>query len=173
MKDKIQIVVAVMILLCGVAAFYVLSDKPMIMRIGAMMGIAVVAGLVGWFSAPGREFAQFGREAVDEAKKVVWPTRKEAMQSTGIIFIFVFIMAIFLFPTLKEVISNPALQAGGDHPEVVFPLLADVMDKMVPALAVSMVFFVPFTWFIILLLAIAFKRFRARQLENQPLTQAK
>jgi len=97
MKDKIQIVVAVMILLSGVAAFYVLSDRPMIARIGAMFGIFIAAGLVGWFSAPGREFAQFSKEAVDEAKKVVWPTRKEAMQSTGIIFVFVFIMAIFLW----------------------------------------------------------------------------
>ena len=43
MKDKIQIVVAVLILLGGVAAFYLLADKPMIVRIGAMLGIFVVA----------------------------------------------------------------------------------------------------------------------------------
>ncbi|MEI6738063.1 MAG: preprotein translocase subunit SecE [Pseudomonadota bacterium] len=97
MKDKIQIVVAVLILLGGVAAFYLLADKPMIARVGAMLGIFVVAGVVGWFSAPGREFAVFGKEAIEEAKKVVWPTRKEAMQSTGIIFLFVFIMAVFLW----------------------------------------------------------------------------
>ena len=97
MKDKIQIVVAVLMLFAGVAAFYVLSDKPMVVRLGAMMGIVVLAGVVGWFSAPGREFAEFGKESVEEAKKVVWPTRKEAMQSTGVIFVFVFIMAIFLW----------------------------------------------------------------------------
>jgi preprotein translocase subunit SecE len=97
MKDKIQIALAVLILIGGVAAFYVLADKPMIVRLGAMMGIMVLAGVVGWFSEPGREFAQFGKESVEEAKKVVWPTRKEAMQSTGIIFVFVFIMAIFLW----------------------------------------------------------------------------
>ena len=97
MKDKIQIVVAVLMLFAGVAAFYVLSDKPMIVRLGAMMGIVVLAGVMGWFSAPGREFAQFGKESVEEAKKVVWPTRKEALQSTGVIFVFVFIMAIFLW----------------------------------------------------------------------------
>lgn len=97
MKDKIQIVVAVLILLGGVAAFYVLGDKPMIARIGAMLGLFVLAGIVGWFSAPGREFAVFGKESIDEAKKVVWPTRKETMQSTGIIFVFVFIMALFLW----------------------------------------------------------------------------
>ncbi|MCA3034150.1 MAG: preprotein translocase subunit SecE, partial [Rhodocyclaceae bacterium] len=55
MKDKIQIVVAVLMLFAGVAAFYVLSDKPMIIRLGAMMGLVVLAGVVGWFSAPGRE----------------------------------------------------------------------------------------------------------------------
>ena len=97
MKDKIQIVVAVLILLGGVAAFYLLADKPMIVRIGAMLGIFIVAGVVGWLSAPGREFATFAKEAVEETKKVVWPTRKEAMQSTGIIFVFVFIMAVFLW----------------------------------------------------------------------------
>jgi preprotein translocase subunit SecE len=97
MKDKIQIVVAVLILIGGLAAFYVLSDKPMIARVGALLGGFVLAGIVGWFSAPGREFAVYAKESVDEAKKVVWPTRKETMQSTGIIFVFVFIMALFLW----------------------------------------------------------------------------
>lgn len=97
MKDKIQIVVAVLILIGGLAAFYVLADKPMIARVGAMLGLFVVAGLVGYFSAPGKEFGLYAKESVDEAKKVVWPTRKETMQSTGIIFVFVLVMAIFLW----------------------------------------------------------------------------
>jgi preprotein translocase subunit SecE len=97
MKDKIQIVVAVLILIGGLAAFYLLNDKPMIARIGAMFGLFFVAGVVGWFSAPGREFAEFTRESIEEAKKVVWPTRKETLQSTGVIFVFVFIMALFLW----------------------------------------------------------------------------
>jgi preprotein translocase subunit SecE len=97
MKDKIQIVVAVLILIGGLAAFYLLAEKPMIARVGAMLGLFVVAGLVGWFSAPGREFATYAGESVDEAKKVVWPSRKETLQSTGVIFVFVFVMAIFLW----------------------------------------------------------------------------
>ncbi len=97
MKDKIQIVVAVLILIAGLAAFYALADKPMIARVGALLGCFVLAGVVGWFSAPGREFAVYAGESVDEAKKVVWPTRKETMQSTGVIFAFVFVMALFLW----------------------------------------------------------------------------
>jgi preprotein translocase subunit SecE len=97
MKDKIQISAAIAIVIGGLAAFYLLADKPMIARVGAMLGLFVVAGLVGWFSAPGREFAIYAKESVDEAKKVVWPSRKETMQSTGVIFLFVFVMAIFLW----------------------------------------------------------------------------
>ena len=97
MKDKIQIVVAVLIMIGGLVAFYMLTDKPMIARVGAMLGLFVVAALVGYFSAPGREFGKYAMESVEEAKKVVWPTRKETMQSTGVIFVFVFVMAIFLW----------------------------------------------------------------------------
>ena len=32
-----------------------------------------------------------------ETKKVVWPTRKETLQTTGIVFVFVVIMALFLW----------------------------------------------------------------------------
>jgi preprotein translocase subunit SecE len=38
---------------------------------------------------------------VKEVKKVVWPTRKEAMQMTGYVFAFVFVMAFFLWLTDK------------------------------------------------------------------------
>jgi len=33
----------------------------------------------------------------EEAKRVVWPTRKEALQTTGVVFAFVFVMAVFLW----------------------------------------------------------------------------
>ncbi len=97
MKDKIQITVAALLAIAGLAAFYLLSDKPMIARVGAMFGGFIIAGVVGWFTEPGREFVQYTKESIDEAKKVVWPTRKETMQSTGMIFVFVFVMAMFLW----------------------------------------------------------------------------
>lgn len=97
MKDKIQLGFAVLLVMAGLYVFSYLSDRAMIARVGAMLGLFVVAGLVGWFSAPGREFAVYAKESIDEAKKVVWPTRKETMQSTGIIFAFVLVMAIFLW----------------------------------------------------------------------------
>ena len=40
---------------------------------------------------------QYAKESIEETKKVVWPTRKETLQSTGVIFAFVFVMAMFLW----------------------------------------------------------------------------
>jgi preprotein translocase subunit SecE len=54
-----------------------------------------------WTSTTGRDFLGFAKESVRETKKVVWPTRKEATQITGIVFAFVMIMAIFLWGTDK------------------------------------------------------------------------
>ena len=97
MKDKIQVGIAIAAFIAGLVLFYWLSDKPMIARVGAMFGCFIAAGVIGWFTLPGREFVQFSGEAIEETKKVVWPTRKEAMQTTGIVFVFVFIMAVFLW----------------------------------------------------------------------------
>jgi preprotein translocase SecE subunit len=41
--------------------------------------------------------APFGRDSVREVKKVVWPARNEALQMTGYVFAFVFVMALFMW----------------------------------------------------------------------------
>jgi preprotein translocase subunit SecE len=61
----------------------------------------VVAVLLLWTSATGRDFLGFAKESVRETKKVVWPTRKEATQITMVVFGFVLVMAIFLWGTDK------------------------------------------------------------------------
>ena len=84
-------------IVAGLAGFYLLGDKPLVVRILIVLGGVLAAGVTAWLTPSGRQFAGFSKEAVDEAKKVVWPTRKEAMQTTGIVFIFVVLMALFIF----------------------------------------------------------------------------
>ena len=50
-----------------------------------------------WFTEAGKTFLAFARESWEEAKRVVWPTRKETLQTTGVVFAFVFVMALFLW----------------------------------------------------------------------------
>ena len=64
---------------------------------GLLVGAFALAAGVMWFTTAGRDFVVFFRESWDEAKRVVWPSRKETLQTTGIVFAFVFVMAMMLW----------------------------------------------------------------------------
>ncbi len=61
--------------------------------------IAVIAAGLGvtLFTNKGRQLLNFGREAYIELRKVVWPTRQEAMQTTLIVFVAVCVVSLFLY----------------------------------------------------------------------------
>jgi len=101
MLDKVKLVVAVVLVGVGIWGYYFLAESPIVLRILAVAAGIAAGAAVAWFSAPGREFAVFAGEAVAETKKVVWPTRKETMQTTGAVFAFVVVMAVFLWITDK------------------------------------------------------------------------
>ena len=100
-SDKVKVALAICAVVAGVVGFYFLSDKPTIVRAAALVAGLLVAIAVAWTSQPGRDFLGFSKESIREAKKVVWPTRKEAMQITAVVFGFVVVMAIFLWGTDK------------------------------------------------------------------------
>jgi preprotein translocase subunit SecE len=97
MADRIKITAAVLLAVAGLAGFYYLGERAMILRVAAVLvGLAAAAGVFA-LSQPGREFYEYSQESIAETKKVVWPTRKETLQTTGIVFLFVVIMALFLW----------------------------------------------------------------------------
>ncbi|MRW88130.1 preprotein translocase subunit SecE [Pseudoduganella sp. FT26W] len=100
-NDKIKVALAIVVAIVGVIGFYYLSDKPALVRAGALVAGLAFAVLILWTSSTGRDFLNFAKEAVRETKKVVWPTRREATQITGIVFAFVLVMAVFLWGTDK------------------------------------------------------------------------
>ena len=97
MAERIKIAVAALIAVGGMWAYYALGQQPLIARLGALLGAAAVAIGVMAFTQAGRDFVVFSRESWEEAKRVVWPTRKETLQTTGVVFVFVFVMALFLW----------------------------------------------------------------------------
>lgn len=97
MSDNIKLVIATLLAISGVAGFYWLADSPTVLRVlSVLAGLAAAAGVV-YFTAPGRQFVAFAVEAREEARKVVWPTRKETLQVTGVVILFVIVMALFLW----------------------------------------------------------------------------
>ena len=100
-SDKLKVVLAVCALVAGIVGFYFLSDKATYIRASALVVGLVVAVVLAWTSTSGRDFINFARESIRETKKVVWPTRREALQITAIVFGFVLVMALFLWGTDK------------------------------------------------------------------------
>jgi len=99
--DKVKLALAALLLVGGVTAYYLLAKQGTLVQWAGLL--VLVAGAVGVFfsSEQGRQLIAFGRESFREVKKVVWPTRKEAVQMTLYVFAFVTIMAIFLWLTDK------------------------------------------------------------------------
>ena len=99
--DKAKLAIAAILVIGAVVAYYLLGKQgPVAQWAGLLvcLGAAVVMFMV---SETGRQFTAFGRDSVREVKKVVWPTRKEAVQMTAYVFAFVVIMALFLWLTDK------------------------------------------------------------------------
>ena len=99
--DRLKIALAFACIALGVFGYYWFSQTAMVLRILMVLAGLVAAAGVAWLSAPGKEFFAFAQEAWAEAGRVAWPTRKETMQTTAIVFAFVVVMAIFLWGTDK------------------------------------------------------------------------
>ena len=82
-------------------AFYALGKQPQWLRVVALIALLAAAVATFFTSEPGKQLIAYGRDSVREVKKVVWPTRKEALQMTGYVFAFVIVMALFLWLTDK------------------------------------------------------------------------
>ncbi|MCG5262254.1 preprotein translocase subunit SecE [Cupriavidus gilardii] len=93
--------VAVLLVVAGVIGFYALAQQPAYVRGAALFAGIALGVIVALVSAPGKEFVGFAKESYREVRKVVWPTRKEAGQMTGLVFVFVVIMALFLWSADK------------------------------------------------------------------------
>jgi len=97
MADKIKIVVALLLVAAGVVGFYYLQESWLFFRALSVLGGLILAALVMWTTTSGKRFFSFGKESVAEARRVVWPTRKETVQTTGVVIMFALTMAVFLW----------------------------------------------------------------------------
>jgi preprotein translocase subunit SecE len=77
--DKAKLAAAFLLVIGAIAAFYLLGKQGQVIQWGALIACLVVAVVVFMISEPGKQFVAFGRDSWREVKKVVWPTRKEAI----------------------------------------------------------------------------------------------
>ena len=102
MIDKVKLAIAVLVLVLGIYGYYELSaligqEVSILLRFGLLLVSIIVALGIAATSAQGAAFIEFSKGSRTELRKMVWPTRQEATQTTMVVLVMVVIIAIFLW----------------------------------------------------------------------------
>jgi preprotein translocase subunit SecE len=97
-SDKAKLTAAIILVCGGVAAYYALgSAHSSWMRWLAVVVGAALAVLVLVPSKYGRDLRQFWTDSRVELRKIVWPTRRETLITTGVVFFFTAVAGVFFW----------------------------------------------------------------------------
>ena len=97
MADRIKLIVAVLLVAGGIVGFYYFSEESTLYRVIGLLAIFGAAIAVTMMTAVGKNSWRFIQEARTEVRKVVWPTRKEASQTTLLIMASVIVVGLALW----------------------------------------------------------------------------
>lgn len=97
MTDKLKIAAAILILVAGIAAYYLLGNASILLRTGIVLLAAAGSVAVALTSDAGKRALEFAQTARQEVRKVVWPTRRETMQGTLVVMAMVLLLGLYLW----------------------------------------------------------------------------
>ena len=98
MFDKIKLLIAVAMIAAGIAGFYYYSGEyALLYRVLALLLVIGLSFVVALQTEVGMNAWNFGRSAAMEMRKVVWPTRRETMQTTLIVILMVSLIGVVLW----------------------------------------------------------------------------
>jgi len=95
--DAVKFAASAVLTALGVMAFYYLADSGRLLRLLALLAPLGAAVAIALLTGPGQELISFARDTQIEVKKVVWPSRQETIQTTGVIIAIVVVTALFLW----------------------------------------------------------------------------
>lgn len=96
MINNIKAVVSLLLIVAGIAAFYLLKDQVLVLRILAVLAGVGAAVALMMTSPMGKQAFAFVQDSINEAKRVVWPSKDDTIKATLAVFVMVVAMAIFL-----------------------------------------------------------------------------
>lgn len=91
-------IIAVLFAGAGLVGFYYLEEQySQLIRVITLLAGVGFAIFVASRTEKGRAILQFARESQLEVRKVVWPTRQETVQMTGLVILMVVVLAIVIW----------------------------------------------------------------------------
>jgi len=95
--DTLKLLVAGGLLLSGIVGYYYYADVSVLLRALGVLFALALSIVVALQSAQGQALWKFAQGSRVELRKVVWPTREEAVQTTVAVLVFALIMGVFFW----------------------------------------------------------------------------
>lgn len=95
--NKIKWLIVLVLLAAATVGFQYFADLHIGVRVGGLVGLVAIALGIACTTVQGRSVLEFMNSAKAEARKVVWPTRQETVQSTIAVVVMVLVASIFLW----------------------------------------------------------------------------
>ncbi|OGT30599.1 MAG: preprotein translocase subunit SecE [Gammaproteobacteria bacterium RIFCSPHIGHO2_12_FULL_35_23] len=95
--DKLKWLLVLLLLIGGLVANYYYTQIPAALKVAGWIVLVCVVLLIAVRTTIGSSFWNFTKDARDEVRRVVWPTRQETVQTTAIVFLMVIILALILW----------------------------------------------------------------------------
>jgi len=95
--DIVKWGIVFLLLAASIGGNYIYGEESVLIRAVAIVAAVAIAGLIAMQTEKGRTAVTFAKEARTETRKVVWPTRQEAVQTTGIVLVVTLLMSFLLW----------------------------------------------------------------------------
>ena len=95
--DTAKLLVAVVLVVIAVAAFYYFEDVSQLVRVIGLLVALGVGIAIAATTELGGNLIGFMQDSRAELRKVVWPSRQETLQVSLAVILMVIIMSIFLW----------------------------------------------------------------------------
>lgn len=95
--DTIKWLLVVIFVAIAAGGNYLYADQPVLYRVLAIVFVLILAIATGLQTEKGRNFAVLIKEARVEIRKVIWPTKQETIQTTGVVGLVIAVTVLFLF----------------------------------------------------------------------------
>ena len=86
-----------LLLVAAVGGNYYYGEESVLIRAVGVVVVVGLAGILAMSTVKGRNAVSFAKESRTEVRKVVWPTRQEAIQTTGVVLVVTLAMSFLLW----------------------------------------------------------------------------
>ncbi len=95
--DTVKLILAVVVLIGGIAAYYYFENESILLRVAGLIVALAIGAFIAFQSLQGQLLWRFIQSSRNEIRKVIWPTRQETLQTTLTVLVFTLILGVFFW----------------------------------------------------------------------------